>query len=394
MPKRVLLYEHNVDGTVGGSHFCALEICRHLDRERYQPVACFAQDNALTEEFRRAGAEVLVVEPFAPARFGAHPGPGAPMLGLLQSLVNAYRYLFVSSQLWRDRLRGLRIDLVHMNNTCDDDHDLLVGAALAGIPCIAHQRGFAPAVGWKERMLARRFSAIISISDAVTADLRAKRVPMRRVTRIHDGIDPARIRKEAISHGMHERLGIPVGVPVIGVVGNIKAWKGQATLIRAMGDIVKMHPDTRCIVVGSVVDQDYFAQMNAVAVEGGYADRVIYTGYERMPAACMSIMDVVVHTSVAPEPFGLVILEGMALGKPVVATAHGGPLDIVIDGVTGRLTTPGDEHGLAAAISGLLSDDNLRSRLGQAGRARLNTEFTAARNARRIEEVYASSLAP
>ena len=117
------------------------------------------------------------------------------------------------------------------------------------------------------------------------------------------------------------------------------------------------------------------------------ADRVIFTGYQKYPAACMAAMDVVVHTSTSPEPFGLVVLEGMALGKPVVATAHGGPLDVVVEGGTGFLTAPGDAAELAAVLVRLLGDADLRQRVGAAGRARFLDKFTAERNVRQLERV-------
>jgi glycosyltransferase involved in cell wall biosynthesis len=81
------------------------------------------------------------------------------------------------------------------------------------------------------------------------------------------------------------------------------------------------------------------------------------------------------------------VLEGMALGKPVVATAHGGPLDVVVEGETGFLTAPGDATELAAVLVRLLGDADLRQRVGAAGRARLLDKFTAERNVRQLERV-------
>ncbi|MBK9253813.1 MAG: glycosyltransferase [Proteobacteria bacterium] len=99
------------------------------------------------------------------------------------------------------------------------------------------------------------------------------------------------------------------------------------------------------------------------------------------------------HTSTAPEPFGLVVLEGMALGKPVVATAHGGPTDVIVNGASGYLTPPGDDGALARVLVELLADAALRERVGSAGRRRLHEAFTAASSVRALEGVLADAAA-
>ena len=143
-----------------------------------------------------------------------------------------------------------------------------------------------------------------------------------------------------------------------------------------------------CLVVGSNADPPYMQKIEKHVAEAGLGTRVIFTGYEKFPAACMAAMDVVVHTSTAPEPFGLVVLEGMALGRPVVATRHGGPMDVIEEGESGFLTPPDDEHALAAVLDRLLGDPALRQRVGEAGRRRLHEKFTARHNIEGIQAVY------
>src|SRR5690606_11074918 len=168
-----------------------------------------------------------------------------------------------------------------------------------------------------------------------------------RVTLIHDGIDPARIASSVVDGQVRARYSIPVSSRVIGVVGNVKEWKGQDTLVRALPRIMQRFPDVYCLLVGSIVDTRYRELMQHHIDANGLGGRVVFTGYQRRPAEHMAEMDVVVHTSTAPEPFGLVMLEGMALGKPVIATAHGGPVDVIEDRKTGFLAEPGNEDMLA-----------------------------------------------
>src|SRR5690606_33699004 len=103
-------------------------------------------------------------------------------------------------------------------------------------------------------------------------------------------------------------------------------------------------------IVGALVDTAYVQQLRDTAARHGIADRVHFAGFQRNPADYMAAMDVVLHTSVEAEPFGLVVLEAMALRKPVVTTTTGGPRDVVLDGVTGFLTPAGDPAALAGRV--------------------------------------------
>lgn len=390
--KRVLIYEHNIDGTVGGSHYCLLEICRNLDRTRFEPIVCFAQSNSLLDEFRAVGTEVHVHAPSRPIVLGSGPRWLKWILGPLQSLLNGLRTLVFDSLIWHLRLGRLRADIVYLNNSCGGDHEVIMAALLRRKPIVAHQRGFPMGVGPRERWFARRLDAIIAISSSVHADLAVKGIYGEKVILIHDGIDPERVIGSSHLESPRIRFGIPAHAKVVGVVGNVKEWKGQDTLIRAMGDVIRVFPDTWCLVVGALVDEQYANLIRRHISELGLSHRVVFTGYERYPACCMKEMDVVVHTSTSPEPFGLVVLEGMALGKPVIATDHGGPKDVIVHGESGFLTPPHDEHALSKCILDLLSDPARGNLVGTAGRQRLQNLFTAQRNTNAIQDVLATLL--
>lgn len=387
-PVRVLFYEHNTDGTVGGSHYCLLEICRVADRSRIDPVVVFAQENSLLDAFRATGVPILLMPPSRVVRLGSGSGVLRPLQKVLQSVANAFRTLVVDSLRWAWCLRRNRIDVLHLNNSSGGDHEVVLGALLCRVPVVAHQRGYPQDVGDRERWFARHLRAIVAISTSVQEDLARLRLTAEKVVLIHDGIDPERIVAAAsATDGVRAQFGIPSDAPLVGVVGNVKAWKGQDTLVRAMPQVLRRFPDAYCLIVGSVADEPYRALMQRHIVEAGIAARVVFTGYQRHPAAFMAQMSVVVHTSTAPEPFGLVVLEGMALGKPVVATAHGGPTDIIVNGASGYLTLPGDDGALARVLVELLADAALRERVGSAGRQRLNEAFTALSSVRALESV-------
>lgn len=389
--RRVLYVEHTVDGTVGGSHYCLLDICRNLDRSRFHPVVLFFQDNPLLEEFRSAGSEVLVGNPVVPLvqGRGGHASSAADVLAArTRAALNATRLLLVRPVQWIWFLKKHRIDLVHLNNSFNGDHDLILAAWLSGIPCIAHQRGVPGTTGRSEAWFGRRLTAIIAISSFIRADLLGRGLPGDRIHLIYDGIDPDRVAMRDRPEELVASLDVVPGQPVVGVVGNIKSWKGQHVFVEAIAEVTAHYPSVVGLVVGAPVEPAYQQQLHTLVQEYGIEKNIAFVGYQRHPVDYMRIMDAVIHTSVEPEPFGIVIAEAMALGKPVIATRLGGPVDIVVEGVTGYLTCPGNSHELADRIRRLLSAPMLARRMGAEGLRRFVERFTAGRNVEQIQALY------
>lgn len=389
--KNILYLEHNVDGTVGGSHFCLLEICRNLDRSRYQPIVCFYQENSLLPEFRESGAEVIVRAAMTPFRlrstlFGRLNRP-------LQALINMLKALIVRTSGWCIFLLQQRIRLVHINNACGYDHDLMFAAWLLRIPCVVHERGIQPSLPPATQFFSNRIDRIITISDAVHRNLLNKEISPAKLLRINDGIDTARLTQLTPIEELRNTWNIPAGVPVIGIVGNIKVWKGQETVIRAMSRLQGDYPELRCLVVGSVSDPIYKERLDRIIDEHRLHKAVTFTGYQKRPTDLISLFDIVIHASVDPEPFGIVLLEAMGKAKPVIATKLGGPLEIVVDGETGYLTRPQDDQELAERITKLLNDADTRTRMGRHGQERLLEKYTIQTNISKIEALYTELLA-
>lgn len=389
-PRRILYVEHNVDGTVGGSHRCLLDICRNIDRGQYEPVALFFQDNPLVSEFRKLGIDVLIGSPAIPLLqlSGLSRSIGRRLTSIIRPAANAALILSVRPMQWIRFLRRQRIDLVHLNNTFNADHDLILAAWILRIPCIAHQRGVAEPSGRLAHWFARRLLRIIAISSFIRDDLIRRGLPEQLVTFIHDGIDPSRIAVRCEPQTLRSDLGFGAAVPVVGMVGNLKYWKGQHVFVEAFARVAALHPEIRGLVVGAPSDPAYVESLRTAAARHGLSSTVVFTGYQPHPIDYMAVMDVVVHASVEPEPFGIVITEAMALAKPVIASAHGGPLDIVQDGVTGFLTPPGDAVALAVRINELIQQPNKMAELGRRARSSLLNNFTIRKNVEAIVGLY------
>jgi len=385
------MLEHNVDGTVGGSHVCLLGICRHLDRSAWVPVVCFYQDNVLVPAFKELGVEVHLFEPFSPSVLSLGRRRGIfRVFGSVQSIVNLFRMVVIRPWAWMRVLRGLDIDAVHLNNSCAGDPDLVLAAIMLGIPVIAHQRGFPPRFGRIERLLAGRMKAIIAVSDVILEHLVDLGVPNRLVVRIHDGIELDRLRQIRQPNELRHELGLSADQLVVGMLGNVKSWKGQEVLVDAIPFIRRQFPTTCFVFVGKVADGAYKKSLDRRLLAAGMERGVVFTGYREDAIDLIALMDVVVHASVEAEPFGLVVLEAMGKGKPIVATDLGGPKETVIDGVTGALFHSGDARSLASAVCDFLADPTARLTAGKAGIAHVHNNFSAQRNAEDIEAVLSA----
>jgi glycosyltransferase involved in cell wall biosynthesis len=178
------------------------------------------------------------------------------------------------------------------------------------------------------------------------------------------------------------------------MVGRIAPWKGQDVFLRAFA-LAFPDGDERGVLVGAPLfgEERYEGELRALIEQLGLGDRIELRGFAEDVGAELARVDALVHASVIPEPFGRVIVEGMAAGLPVVAAAGGGPTEIVSDGVDGLLYPPGDVDELAATLRRVAADPDLGERLGRAAveRARaFSPELVAARTSAFYREVLAA----
>jgi len=398
--KTILYCENNVDGTVGGSYYSLLYLASGLDRSRYRPIVLFYQDNPLIPSFREAGVETHVIpRPRGVTFLEEEPGsqrsaPGRTLRSVPRKIVNFFRLLAIPALGYRRCLRRNNVDLVHLNNSVLRNNVWMIAAFLARVPCITHERGINPRYSISAKILSRSLAAIICISDAVRASLLAGGIRHPGLRTIHNGLDPSKMVIGADREAVRTRHGIGPSDPVIGIVGNLKHWKGQQVVIEAMALLVREIPDLHCLLVGEVGigDEPFEQELRERVASLGLERRVIFAGYQQNVADYVNAMDLLVHASVLPEPFGRVLLEGMALRKPVVASRAGGVPEIIVDGESGVLHTPGDHRELARKVAELVRDPDRAARIGEAGHARLCREFGIHRHVEQVQRLYESIL--
>jgi glycosyltransferase involved in cell wall biosynthesis len=284
--------------------------------------------------------------------------------------------------------------LLHLNNSITRHHEWMCAAWLAGVPCVVSERGINGRYTVLDRGLARRLAVIIPVSCWVMNHMVRHGVAPDNMRVLYDGIDAGTIKPARSADAVRDAYGVDSRQPVVGIVGNVRAWKGQETVVRAIIEVVKVFPDVVCFFVGASTPEDkpYLDQLQGLIKSAGIESNVRFTGYQSDPASFINIMQIVIHASIQPEPFGMVVLEAMAQRKPVIGSRAGGPVEMVQEGETGYTYQPGDAVALAARIVELLGNPDKAAGMGEAGYRRLMSTFTLEGYMADIHTVYRAIL--
>ena len=362
-----ILYIDHAD-ELGGAEISLLELLRTLDRERFEPtLAC--PPGRLADRARQLGVPVAELE--LEKLKGGNP---------LRSL----------TRLWQGRgqLRRLLADgfrIVHPN-TLRAAVYAAAGAVSRAASLVWHVRDVdVPA--WARKLLLRRCAVAVAPSEFVAASLAGS----RKVRIVPNGMAMAGVPDESAFGAFRDEVGVGHDVPVVGCLGRIRPWKGQACFLEAAAWVARRLPEARFLIVGATLfpdpGRDYLAELKEQADDLDIADRVVFTGHRDDPCAALGAMDVVANCSEG-EPFGRVLIEAMACRRPVVAFRSGAVPEIVVDGSTGLLVPPGDTEGMAHGILDLLRNHTRAEAYGEAGRQRVATHFTLEASTRGIESIY------
>lgn len=386
---RVVVLDHTAQ--LGGAELALLRTCAALDPARVEVTAVLFADGPLAGRLREAGVavRVLALDPRVATTDRAAAGRSA--LGAARSVAATLPFVLRLARL----LRSLRPDVVHSTSLKAD----LIGlpaAALARRPLVWHvhdriAEDYLPApVARVLRVLARRGPRHVVVNSQATA---RTLLPLPRGwTLAYPGVAPEQVAADPAARPVPAE-------PVIGLVGRVSPTKGQREFVEACALLADRYPTARFRVVGAALfaEAAYEDELRALVRARGLADRVELTGWLADPVAAIDGLSVLVHASPVPEPFGQVVVEGMARGVPVVATAGGGVDEIAVaaDG-TPRclLVPPRDVEALAAAVAEVL--DRPQEAAARADRAwkDVQTEFAVATTAARLTQVWRSASRP
>jgi glycosyltransferase involved in cell wall biosynthesis len=288
-------------------------------------------------------------------------------------------------------LRRHKVDVLHTHVHVAANVLGRVAARFTGVEVVSHlhienhfrpsRLARAPLVGL-DNGTARLCARLVAVSDATRLAFERQGFPSRLLETVHNGVDAVALRA-APPVRLRAELGIPEGNLLLTHVGRLAPVKGQRELIEALRGLGR--DDVHVVFFGRDVEQGgaYGAELERLS-EGL---NVHWAGFRADATAALGEADAVVLPSWI-EGLPLVVLEAMAHGKPVVATAVGGTPEAVVDGETGLLVAPRDVPALSAALERLVGGEELRRRLGDAGRRRVEAHFSAREMTRRILEIY------
>ncbi len=390
----------NSSGQVGGAERCLLTLMRGLRELRpdWQLGLLLGEDGPLAARAEELAVDVKVLA----IPEGLATMTRTSMQDPLHALRTAARTLRYRLQL-TEELRQSSPDVVQSNGL--KMHALLASLHRRGqmkkMAKVCHLHDY---VGKRKiatgcRMVSRQFDRLVTISGDVRADLLACGADGSNVETIHNGVDLRSFLPRGTTCDL-DRLSdlppAPEGTLRIGLVGTFAKWKGHIPFLRAL-ELLPAELQLRAYLIGGPIyqapgSQHTLQELRSAAKTLCPSRTVGFTGVVEDIASAYRSLDVVVHASSEPEPFGMVLIEAMACGRPVIFSAAGGAKEVCQDGVSALAHRPGDAQGLARQIARLATDSRERQRLGQQGLASVRS-FTSDRMVERFIALY-ESLAP
>ncbi len=380
-----ILYVHH-SGTLAGGDIALLRQIAALDKNLYHTHVTLFEEGPLLELLRCRGISAEVLQGFGSlSRQKKENMKGISLLNLstagqISALIGALQGVMLSRQ----------IALVH-TNTLKAHLPGGLAARRLGLPLVWHMHDRIAPDYLPRPMVALLRKTARWLPDTVIANsvctLRTLQLPRRKPAAV---VYPGLPLDEAV-------IGRPpvFDAPVIGMVGRFAPWKGQHVFLEAASLAVKKAPGLRFRLIGAPLfgEDDYALRLKQQAKEAGLEDKLEYTGFRNDIPQQVADLDMLVHCSIIGEPFGQVIVEGMAAERPVIASQGGGALEIIQDGINGILTPMGDAQALADAMLKIVQNAEASVEMGKKARERVLAKFTIDKTADAVEAVYSRLLA-
>ena len=291
-------------------------------------------------------------------------------------------------------VRKHRIQIVHATDRPRDASYVVLLGYLSGAKSVVHQHAPVSELTRPTLWGLRNATAVFAVSEAIRVALINLGINANKIHALHNSVDADYFDpdKKFASHvSIRKQFGIPDGAPVVGIAARMNPWKGQLEMIGAASRLRETFPDLHMVILGSNVPAMRTAYEEK-AREGGVADRLHFGGFQRDVRPFLQEFDLFVHPSYG-EPFSLVLLEAMAMRKPVIACDTGGTPEMITHGRDGWLVRERSEEDVATAISTLLNDKVRSREIGQRARETVCKRFTRRHQCDAVIKQYASLIA-
>jgi glycosyltransferase involved in cell wall biosynthesis len=402
----------------GGSAVVVENIARGLDKNKYEPLVLFETHVNSNIRKKLSESEIKTIDlkkciddgSLATNYLEKNTGIGRRIKAQFGKKIhqvylslNAFsRFLSMQAPRVSSFVKAYRkyeVDLIHTHSDLSSGKPEIVAAQICGIPCISHLHSY-PYLNHFDRMFSKFVDAFIYISSDVSKFHVCQGIPKSKGKIIHNGVDLNKFNRNFDSDSIRDEFGIKPHQTLIGLIGRIDWWKGHEYFLEAMALASKRNDDLKGLIVGDLerrfsVNRNklYFRKLKSLVNSLDLKDKIIFTGFRNDVPQIVSSLNLVVHASTKPEPFGMVVIEGMAAGKPVVATAAGGVLDIIQDGINGLLVPCMDSDAIAEAIIHITLNPDKAIQMGMASRQRVYKKFMVEKQIIEIQNLYDDILA-
>jgi len=352
-------------GTNGGAQEHVYGLLSRLDRERYAPTVVSLSPGASVRRIATLGVPTLVID----------EPDDAIAVGALAAHLTDVRPDVLHNHMYRAELVGTRAAIALGE----------IGRPRPYVVSTIHSsRVRSPDDRAELRRLTPRIDQLIAVSRAIEEKIRHEERVGAPVRLVYNGVDLHRYDHQEPCCTLRDEYGIEADAPIVGVIARLEPEKGHRTLLDAWPLVLRRVPGARLLVVG---EGSLLTELAWQARELGIERRVVFTGRRDDIPAVTAALDVAVLPSYR-EAQGMVILEAMALSRPVVATNVGGIPEMIEDGVSGLLVPPHDPDALAAAIVQLLVDHPYADTIGRKGHDVAHERFSIEFMVRAIEDIY------
>jgi glycosyltransferase involved in cell wall biosynthesis len=388
---------------MGGSEVMLLQILRQLraSEPSWDLHLIVPSSGPLADRAADLGVHVVALPmPTALSRLGEWGGGAHGRTALMARYAQAAAGLPAYERRLRRTLATIDADVIHSNGF--KAHLVAARGRPPDVALVWHMHEYIsgrPVTRSLLRRYARRCHDIVAVSESVAADVRRALDQRTSVRVIHNAVDLERFAPAGPAADLDRLSGLaplPPGTVRVGLIATFSRWKGHEAFLKALS-LIPASRRIRGYVIGGAVyetagSQFAMSELQGIAAGLGLADRVGFTGFVHETDEAMRALDVVVHASIEPEPFGLVIAEAMACGRAVLTSGVGGAGELVHDGEDALTHRPGDAVHLANGIALLAEDESLRARIARAARATAVDRFDARRLSGQFRSVYEAAV--
>lgn len=359
------------DSNVGGAGRCLINYLKYCDRSRYAVKVVLPRHSALRDEVLELDVPVIEADGIAERSFSL----GA--IGTLKRII-----------------RAEKPDIVHTHGSLSGR----IAARQCHAKVIYTRHSAFPVPGYLKKgpghvlngaLNSHYADAVIAVSPATAQNLMDSGVPKKKITVMMNGVEPLQRSTEAQCRDMRQRLGVPEGVFIAGILARLEPYKGHMLLLDAAEELMDEGREFRILIGGSgSAEADILSGIQS----RGLTEKVLFLGFVERVSEILSILDVQLNCSYGTEASSISLIEGMSLGLATVASDYGGNPWQVEDGVTGLLFESGSSRGLAQCLRRLMDDPAALARMGRDARKTYETRFTGEIFAKHIEAVYSQTM--